>query len=65
MEIDTAKMRTLSNEERQRRKDLNLCFYCGKDGHKIFNCNIKNQHCLLQLRNDWSSFSWFSPYLDD
>ena len=35
----------LSPEEKDRRRRLNLCFYCGESGHKSLNCsNKKSSH---------------------
>jgi Retrotransposon gag protein/Zinc knuckle len=30
--------KSLTAEEKQRRRDLNLCLYCGKEGHQARNC---------------------------
>ncbi len=32
---------TMSPEERQRRRRLNLCLYCGQEGHFISKCPVK------------------------
>lgn len=42
MEIDAASPRKrLTTQEKQRRKDQNLCLYCGKAGHYSPNCPAK------------------------
>lgn len=44
MEIDAireATTRAVSAEERARRRDENLCFYCGKTGHLLRNCQAR------------------------
>jgi len=42
MDLDAVTFRKLSETERQRRKDHNLCLYCGGAGHRIPQCPIKN-----------------------
>lgn len=32
----------LSTEEKERRRNLGLCYYCGKGKHKASDCKIKN-----------------------
>lgn len=34
----------LSDEEKDRRRQLNLCYYCGKKGHRVMNCTAKTSH---------------------
>lgn len=34
----------LSDEEKDRRRQLNLCYYCGKKGHRVINCMAKTFH---------------------
>lgn len=42
MEIDAIRVVTkLTAEEKQRRKDNNLCLYCGGAGHRVDNCPVK------------------------
>jgi hypothetical protein len=45
MDIDGARPRSrpLSPEERQRRRDLGLCMYCGQPGHIAVSCPNKGQ----------------------
>jgi regulator of replication initiation timing len=38
MELDSSRPREVSETERERRRALNLCFYCGERGHRGFNC---------------------------
>jgi hypothetical protein len=43
MEIDNAtkkKYAPLSKAEKQRRRDLNLCSYCGSPDHDVIDCNL-------------------------
>ena len=45
MEIDAAKVTIsskLSLEEKERRRKLGLCLYCGKPGHIAINCSLKS-----------------------
>ncbi|POS83395.1 hypothetical protein EPUL_003076 [Erysiphe pulchra] len=34
--------RSLTLEEKERRKNLGLCYSCGKEGHRAVNCRMKN-----------------------
>lgn len=36
--MDLSQATRLSQEERTRRKEANLCFYCGKAGHQMQQC---------------------------
>jgi hypothetical protein len=44
MEIDTNRRGPLTEEEKQYRRDNDLCLYCGKPGHKLDNCPSKRKH---------------------
>ncbi|KAJ5081273.1 Retrotransposon polyprotein [Penicillium alfredii] len=46
MELDAARLPT---EEQKRRKNNNLCFNCGKPGHRIKDCRSKRQEKPQQL----------------
>lgn len=43
MQIDTSKVRKLSEEEKERRRKEHLCLYCGGKDHSVKNCPVKPQ----------------------
>jgi RNase H-like domain found in reverse transcriptase/Reverse transcriptase (RNA-dependent DNA polymerase)/Integrase zinc binding domain/Ty3 transposon capsid-like protein/Chromo (CHRromatin Organisation MOdifier) domain len=45
MIIDGSQVKTyrLSDEERKRRRDLNLCLYCGQPGHTLHSCKLRKK----------------------
>lgn len=47
MELDAAR---LPDEEQKRRKDGNLCFKCGKPGHRIKDCRSRSDRPAQQIR---------------
>jgi hypothetical protein len=44
MEIDAMRVKHITSEEKQRRRDNNLCLYCGVSGHYAGRCPAKNAH---------------------
>jgi hypothetical protein len=43
MQIDTSRIRKLTEEEKERRRREHLCFYCGGKDHSLNNCPLKPQ----------------------
>jgi hypothetical protein len=43
MQIDTSRVRKLTEEEKERRRREHLCFYCGGKDHSLNNCPLKPQ----------------------
>jgi hypothetical protein len=43
MQIDTSKVRKLTEEEKERRRREHLCFYCGGKDHSLNNYPLKPQ----------------------
>jgi hypothetical protein len=43
MQIDTSKVKKLSEEEKERRRKEHLCLYCGGKDHMLKNCPLKPQ----------------------
>lgn len=43
MELDATVNGKLTNEERQRRRKLGLCYFCGKPGHRLAECTLKDK----------------------
>ncbi len=43
MQIDTSRVRKLTEEEKERRRMEHLCFYCGGKDHNLNNCPLKPQ----------------------
>jgi hypothetical protein len=41
MDLDALRIKRLSSEEKQRRRDENLCLYCGGAGHRVRDCEAK------------------------
>jgi hypothetical protein len=41
MDLDAIRSRQLSAQEKQRRRDANLCLYCGGAGHQVRDCDVK------------------------
>lgn len=44
MEIDAMRVKHITSEEKQRRRENNLCLYCGASGHYAGRCPAKNAH---------------------
>jgi hypothetical protein len=44
MEIDAMRVKHITQEEKQRRRENNLCLYCGGSGHYASKCPAKNAH---------------------
>lgn len=47
MDLSTASVgprAPLSDDEKNRRRELGLCFYCGKKGHRVERCFLKNSN---------------------
>jgi hypothetical protein len=44
MEIDAMRVKHITSEEKQRRREKNLCLYCGGSGHYATKCPAKNAH---------------------
>ena len=53
MDIDAArrKFKLLSEEEKQRRRMLNLCLYCGQPGHQAMSCPNKGRPIQVSSAN--------------
>ena len=51
MQIDTAHVRTLTPEEKNRRIKEGLCLYCGEEGHKLVNCPKKQNRRTVKTRS--------------
>ena len=51
MQIDAARVRTLTPEEKKRRMEEGLCLYCGEEGHKVGNCSKKQNRCTVKTRS--------------
>jgi hypothetical protein len=43
MQIDTSRVKKLTEEEKERRRMERLCFYCGGKDHSLNNCPLKPQ----------------------
>ncbi len=43
MQIDTLKVKKLTEKEKERRRREHLCFYCGGKDHNLNNCPLKPQ----------------------
>lgn len=43
MQIDTSKVKKLTEEEKERRRKEHLCLYCGGNDHILRNCPVKPQ----------------------
>ena len=43
MQIDATKFKPLTEQEKKRRREENLCLYCGQPGHLASNCPLKRQ----------------------
>lgn len=44
MEIDAMRVKHITSEEKQRRRENNLCLYCGGSGHYVTKCPAKKAH---------------------
>ena len=51
MQIDAARVRSLTLEERKRRMEKGLCLYCGEEGHKAGNCSKKQNRRTVKTRS--------------
>jgi hypothetical protein len=51
MQIDAARVRTLTPEEKKRRMEEGLCLYCGEEGHKVGNCPKKQNRRTVKTRS--------------
>ena len=59
MQIDAARVRILTPEEKKRRMEEWLCLYCGEEGQKVLNCPKKH---------NWHTYKTMSaviPFEDD
>lgn len=53
----------LSPEERARRRQLNLCLYCGGTGHYVLNCPVKRSKCPSSVYTSLSALSANSTHI--
>jgi hypothetical protein len=51
MQIDAARFKTLTPEEKERRMENGLCLYCGEEGHKAGNCHKKLNRRTVKTRS--------------
>jgi hypothetical protein len=51
MQIDAARVRALTPEEKKRRMEEGLCLYCGESGHKVGNCPKKQNRRTVKTRS--------------
>ena len=51
MQIDAARVRSLTPEEKKRRMEEGLCLYCGEEGHKAGNCPKKQNRRIVKTRS--------------
>ena len=51
MQIDAARVKTLTPEEKKRRMEEGLCLYCGEEGHKVGNCPNKQNRRIIKTRS--------------
>jgi len=51
MQIDTARVRSLTPTEKKRRMEEGLCLYCGEEGHKVGNCPKKQNWRPVKTRS--------------
>lgn len=51
MQIDAARVRALTPEEKKRRMEEGLCLYCGEEGHKVGNCPKKQNRRIVKTRS--------------
>lgn len=51
MQIDAARVKTLTPEEKKRRMEGGLCLYCGEEGHKAGNCPKKQNRRIIKTRS--------------
>ena len=43
MQIDATRFKPLMEQEKKRRREENLCLYCGQPGHRASNCPLRRQ----------------------
>ena len=51
MQINVARVRALTPEEKKRRIAKGLCLYCGESGHKVGNCPKKQNRRTVKTRS--------------
>ena len=51
MQIDAARFKTLTPEEKEQRMENGLCLYCGEEGHKAGNCHKKLNRRIVKTRS--------------
>lgn len=49
MQLDATRFKPLTEQEKKRRREQDLCLYCGRPGHRANNCMVKNQR-TYQMR---------------
>ena len=43
IQINATRFKSLTEQEKKRRREENLCLYCGQPGHRASNCPLKRQ----------------------
>jgi len=51
MQIDAARFKPLTPEEKKRRMEKGLCLYCGEEGHKVGSCPKKQNRSTIKTRS--------------
>ena len=51
MQIDSARFKPLTPEEKQRRFEEKLCLYCGEPGHRVDGCSKKRKTHTTRIRS--------------
>ena len=51
MQIDAARVRTLTPDEKKRRMEERLFLYCGEEGHKVVKCPKKQNRRTYKTRS--------------
>ena len=51
MQIDAARVRAFTPEEKKRRMEEGLCLYCRESGHKVGNCPKKQNRRTVKTRS--------------
>ena len=57
MEIDAIRRGPLSDQEKKRRREMNLCLYCGSDQHLRAACPVASKKNFSNAANSHSKFS--------
>jgi hypothetical protein len=57
MEIDAIRRGPLSDQEKRRRREMNLCLYCGSDQHLRAACPVASKKSLSNAAKSHSKFS--------